>query len=264
VIEYYSDSYSQDAEWNVRTLWPDYGYGEGAWHEIAITNLAEENGKLAYSHEKADQQKIEQTSLVGGPSLPILAMYLDQAASDGYIPYVATLGKYITANEAKDRYSNLKTFAANHGHYWIGTGPYLFNKVFLTEKSLVLKNNIEYPDTADRWSSFGEPKIAVVALDGPDEVKIGTQASFDVSITFKNQAYPASEIKTVKYLFYNAKNELVSIGEATLVTDGQYKIVLPPDLTSKLEAGSNHIEVAVTALPVSVPVFESHSFRTIQ
>jgi len=94
-------------------------------------------------------------------------------------------------------------------------------------------------------------------------VKINSEASFDVMITFKDQPYPQSEIKTVKYLLYNAKNEVVTIGEAQAVEDGHFRITLPADLTAKLEAGSNKIEVAVVPLPVAFPTFASIEFVTI-
>lgn len=267
VVEVYSNVYAQDAELNITTLWPGptiYQYGEAGWHQIAISNLAEENNELAYSREKADIKKVESTNYIGGPSLEILAKYLDKAETEGYVPYAATLGQYITADEAKARYANLKKFYTDHGHFWLGTGPYFLDKVFLTEQSVVLKNNPDFPDAADRWAIFGEPKIASVLLDGAGQVKIGAEATFDVSVTFKDQPYPSAEIKGVKYLVYNAKNEVVSVGEATLVSDGQYKIVIPADVTSKLEAGANRIEVAVVPLPVNIPTFVSFDFVTAE
>jgi len=263
VIEYYTDFYYQDAELNVTTLWPNYLLGEAPWEVTAIANLAEENKELAYSADKADAKKVEQTSYVGGPSLEILAKYLDQAAGESYIPYANTMSQFVTADEAKARYDSLKKWYGDHGHFWLGTGPYYLDKAFLTEKTLTLKHFDDYPDLADRWAQFGEPKMADVQIEGDAQVKINSEASFDVMITFKDQPYPQSEIKTVKYLLYNAKNEVVTIGEAQAVEDGHFRITLPADLTAKLEAGSNKIEVAVVPLPVAFPTFASIEFVTI-
>ena len=47
-VEYYTDLYAADAELDVYSLWPQYQYGEGAWHVLAISNLAEAAGQLAY------------------------------------------------------------------------------------------------------------------------------------------------------------------------------------------------------------------------
>jgi peptide/nickel transport system substrate-binding protein len=261
-VEYYSDLYALDAELNVTTFWPTTSTGEISWHSHAIANLAEAAGELAYSADKAEAAEIEETSFIGGPSLEILKKYLDQAAGEAYIPYAPTLSQYITADEAKARYANLDKFYADHSHFWIGTGPYFLDKVFLTEKSLTLKNNPDFPDLADRWSQFGEPMLAEVEIDGAGQVKIGGEATFDVAVTFNGDPYPQAEIKQVKYLLYNAKGEVVSVGQATAVADGQYQVTLPADVTSKLEAGANKIEVAVVPLPVSVPTFVSFEFVT--
>jgi hypothetical protein len=48
----------------------------------------------------------------------------------------------------------------------MGTGPYMLDKAFPTEKTLTLKHFAEYPDLANRWSGFTEPKLASAELDG--------------------------------------------------------------------------------------------------
>ena len=265
VVEYYSDAYNQDAELNVPVLWPTYGYGEGSWSVLAVANAAEAAGEVAYSSDKAgaDAAKpIEQTSFIGGPSLEILAKHLDQAATDKLIPYAPTMGQYVTADEAATRYANMKAFYTAHGHFWIGTGPYLLDKVFLTEKSLTLKSNADFPDLSNRWSNFGEPKLADVALDGPGQVKIGDEAVFNITVTYKGEPYANADVKQVKYLLYNAKGEVVSVGQAVAGADGSYTVTLSKDDTAKLEAGSNKLEVAVVPLAVSVPTFTSMDFVT--
>jgi peptide/nickel transport system substrate-binding protein len=261
-IEYYTDYFAQDAELNVNTIWPSYTFGEAPWDAIAIANMAEADGKLAYSSDKATAKSIEQTSFVGGPSLAILSSYLDQAIANKTVPYAATLSKYITASEATTRYTNLKNWYAAHGHFYLGTGPYYMDKIDTTAKTLVESNYGRYPDSSDRWAQFGEPKIAAVAVTGPTSVKIGDTANFDVAVTFKGAPYPANEIKKVKYLVYDATNAVVAVGDATQVADGKYTVTLGADITSKLAAGANRIEVAVTPLPVAQPTFASANFQT--
>jgi peptide/nickel transport system substrate-binding protein len=94
-------------------------------------------------------------------------------------------------------------------------------------------------------------------------VKIGDQATFDISVTFKGDPYPQSEIKQVKYLLYDATGTVVGTGLATAVADGHYQVVLGSDMTSKLTAGSDKIEVAVVPLPVATPTFTSLDFVTV-
>ena len=215
------------------------------------------------SSNKADASQIEQTSWVGGPSLEILNKYLDQAAAESYIPFEPTLGQYITKEEADLRYANLKKWYEEHGHFWVGTGPYYLDKVFTTEKTAVLKNFSDFVDLADRWSQFSEPKRATTVLDGPGQVKSGEEAVFDVTVTFKDQPYPQSDIQRVKYILYDATGTVVSVGEATAIDDGQYQVTLTSEETTKLPTGSARLEVAVAPIPVAIPSFTSLDFVAV-
>ncbi len=266
VIEYYSDLYSADAELNIVPFWPISPTGlsgENSWPILAISNLAEANGELAYTPDKADLEQIEQTSWVGGPSLDILSKYLDQAAEETYIPYEPTLGQYVTQEEAAARYANFQKWYNDHGHFWVGTGPYYLDKVFTTEKSLVLKNNTEFVDKADRWVAFSEPMLASIQLDGPAQAKAGEEAVFDASVTFKDQSYPQADIRQVKYILYDATGAVVEIGEADFVAEGQYQVTLSSETTAKLPTGSARLEVAVVPVPVAIPAFTSIDFVAI-
>jgi peptide/nickel transport system substrate-binding protein len=265
-IEAYNDTYYSDAELNILPLWPQSAFGltgDNSWSVLTISNLAEVAGELAYTQTKADDAEIENTSWVGGPSLEILDKYLDQAAGESYIPFEPTLGQYITQEEADLRYANLKNWYEEHGHFWVGTGPYYLDQVFTTEKSLVLKNNADFVDLADRWAQFSEPKLASSVLDGPGQVSVGEEAVFDVTVNFKDQPYPQSDIQGVKYILYDATGAVVNVGDATEVGDGQYQVTLSSDATSKLSTGSARLEVAIVPIPVAIPSFTSLDFVAV-
>jgi peptide/nickel transport system substrate-binding protein len=270
VIETYDDAYQLDAETLVSgfslypnpTWWPQYAYGEAPWHTIAVGYLAEANKELAFSTDKAGVLEVEWMNFTGGPSLEILKKYLDQANGENFIPYSATLGQYVTADEAKARYENLDAFYGEHNHFWVNTGPFVLDKVFPVEGTLTLKRYEAYPDNAAKWSRFGEPKIANVEVDGAGQVQIGSEALLDVYVDFNGEPYASSDISEVKYLLFDAKNNLVGTGEAPALEDGHYQVILSADTTSKLEAGSNKLEVVVVPSVVSVPSFASFEFVT--
>lgn len=265
-IESYNDTYFSDAELNITPIWPlsPYGLsGENSWPVLAISNLAEAAGELAYSRSKAAAAEIENTSWVGGPSLEILARFLDQAAGESYIPFEPTLGQYITQEEAAERYSNLQNWYEEHGHFWVGTGPYYLDRVFTTEKSLVLRNFEDFPDTADRWAQFSEPRLATTVVDGPGQVQVGSEQVFDVIVNFKDQPYPQSDMQGVRYILYDATGAVVNVGDAEAVGDGLYQVTLGPDITSDLPTGSARLEVVAIPIPVAVPSFTSLDFVVI-
>jgi peptide/nickel transport system substrate-binding protein len=271
VIESYDDLYYLDAE-NIAggsTWYPSdlgfiaiYGYGPAAWDALVPAILAEENGELAFSESKSLAKEIEYTSLIAGPSLEVQKKYLDQAATESYIPYAPTMSEYVTTEEATARYANLQQWYTDHNHLWVGTGPYYVDKVFPVEGTVTLKYFADFPDMADRWAGFGKPMMASAVVEGPGIVKAGEEAAFDVMITTDDAPYPNDKLQSVTYWVTDAKGELVVQGNAEAVEDGLYKVVLAADLTSKLEAGSNKLSVAVSSKVVSIPAFATVEFVT--
>jgi peptide/nickel transport system substrate-binding protein len=260
VIETYSDGWTLDAENVVTTWWPVYAYGTAPWHSIAMGNAAEAAGELAYSADKSETAEIEWTNFIAGPSLEILSGQLDTLAADATIPYPNVLGDYITAEEAAARYANLQAWYAAQNHFWVGTGPFYLDDVFSVEKTATLTRYENYPDLADRWLGFAAPKISDVEVDGPGRVTIGEAVDFNVYVTYEGAAYPADEIDNVKYLLFDASGEIVEVGQATLVTDGEYVVSLSADSTALLSSGSGKLEIAVVAIPVAIPTFGSFEF----
>jgi peptide/nickel transport system substrate-binding protein len=269
VITTYDDQYYLDAEWMVRTWYPAaiFGYGRAApsWEALALGNMADAAldpaiGELAWSTDKAGAKKVEWMSFIAGPSLTILKGYLDKAIAENYIPFVPTMGTYVTADEATLRWANLNTWYKLQGHFWVGTGPFYLNKAFPVEKSLSLLRNPDYPDSASRWAIFGTPMVAVVTVDGPAAVSIGTEAVYNVTVTFQDAPYPTDKIDAVKYLVFDAAGAVVTQGDATAGADGTYTITLGTDVTAKLVAGSNKLEVVTTSLAVSIPTITDFEF----
>ena len=60
----------------------------------------------------------------------------------------------------------------------------------------------------------------------------------------------------------DAKGEVAYVGAATAVQDGKWQAVLPKDVTGKLSAGANKLEVIVASKRVAVPTFGSIQFVT--
>lgn len=154
VIEYYTDAYMLDAELSVRPLWPNYGTGEGAWHNMAVGYLADANQALAFSADKADKLGIEWMDFISYPSTAILKGYLDQAQNTNFIPYANALGAYITSGEAITRWANLQAWHAAQGHFWLGTGPFYLDDVSHNDGTLTLQRYEAFPDPAGKWDHF--------------------------------------------------------------------------------------------------------------
>lgn len=267
VMEGYSDTISADAELlaDIGYTWINNFMGEGSFSSYAMMNSAESAHEIAYSESKASELNVEQTSLIGGPSLEILGKHLDQLIAEGTIPYEPTLGQYINKDQAIARYKALKAHFDTYGNYWQGVGPYFLKSVDLNGKSLVMAHFDQYPDPADRWSMYSAPKISDVEIEGPaDGVKGGSEAEFNIYVTFDGQPYEQDEIKEVKFLVYDAENNVVIIDTAEAVEDGHYVIKFSGEDTAKFGNGSTKLEVAVISLSVAQPTFQSIEFVTAQ
>jgi peptide/nickel transport system substrate-binding protein len=270
IIETYSDVWFLDAElavseiFTLATWWPQYGFGPGAWHNLAVGILAEAEQELAFTQSKSDRLGVDRMNFIAGPSIAILDRYLAQAAADNFIPYAPTLGQYISAAEAEARRRNLQAWRNDKGHFWLGTGPFYLERAFPIERTVQLRHNEAFPDLATKWERFEEPRLAEVDIDGPGFVTIGEAVEFEVFISFRDEAYAIDDVSEVKYLLFNAEGELAFTGAAEAVADGLWRIALSAEETAQLPEGANRLEVAVAPLIVSIPTFESVEFVTAQ
>jgi len=274
VIEHYDDTVSLDAEVQAGAIggtqpggsnnwFPVTATGPLAWHTFVPAYLAEANSELAFSTNKSTALGVEWTNYIAGPSLEIMKKHLDEAQGENLIPYAATLGQFISKEDAQARYENLQKWYADHNHFWVGTGVFYIDEVNAVEGSVVAKRFEDFPDPADKWSRFGEPKLAVVDVSGPAEVSLSGEATFDAFVSFKDEAYPQSEIDQVSFLLYDAEGNLVLSGLASAAADGQYSITLSAEQLSKLTAGSAKIEFVVSSKLVAIPTFASFEFVVV-
>ena len=265
-IETYDDTFQLDAENNVKDWYPNiynpsvFAGGMLAWHNLTPAVQAEAEGKMAFGKDKSTNMKVDYTSQASGPTLEVQMKYVDDNITKKYIPYEATMGKYLKPEEAVVRYNNLKAFYAAHKHIVLGTGPYLVDQVFPVEGSIAMVRYDKYLFPADQFAGFGEPMLMTVAVDGPTTLAAGNEASFNTTITFKDKPYPANDIDKVSYTLFNANGDIAATGAAQFVADGQYKVTLSKEITAKLESGTAKLTVAAASLVVSLPVFETAQF----
>lgn len=135
------------------SLWPRWGSIEGPWHVLALGNLAQADGVLAWSPATAAMQADTPLMDLTDPACTaILAQYARQAMDDGFIPYEPTMGRYVSADEAGARYGALLSFYEQYGHLCVGTGPYILTRADRQGRTADLINNAAFIDLCDRWN----------------------------------------------------------------------------------------------------------------
>lgn len=266
VVEVYSDLFYPDAEWiaSSRADYLYYLFTPTPLQALAIGILAEQNKELAFSAAKADKLKVERANYIAGPALPVLEKYRAQALEQGFIPYENALKEFITPQEAKERYQLLGAWYNAHKHFWVGQGPFYLDSVYPVEKNIVIKRFADFPDSPEKWLRFSEARIPEVNVTGPVQVQLGSSATFDVEVTFKGEPYAVKDIDFVKFLIFDAQGQLALVGEAQVVRDGLWRVVLSSEQTAKLAAGANRLEVIAVSKLVSIPVTSEATFVTVQ
>jgi peptide/nickel transport system substrate-binding protein len=269
VIEFYTDAYALDAENNVtnlRSAYPCLGgvytQGQGAWHNMSPALRMEGNGEATFSPDKAEGLGVEWMSWIAGPTLDLMTAQLQAARDEAWIPFEATLGQYITAEEADARYGNLQEWFRRYGHYYIGTGPFFLQKAFPVEGTLILQRNTEYPDMADKWDRYSSAPIPEIMIDGEDRVTIGEEVIYDVFVDLNGEPYAVDEIAMVRYLVFDATGELAEVGDGVAVEDGYWTVTLSEESTGGLTEGSNQLAVIVVSERALVPVRDTFQFVT--
>jgi peptide/nickel transport system substrate-binding protein len=265
-IETYDDQFQLDAENNVSDWYPNinkasaFAGGMMAWHNLTPAVQAEADGKMAFSKDKSTNKKIDYTSQASGPTLEVQMGYVDQDITDKYIPYAPTMSAFLKPEDAVARYNNLKAFYAAHKHIVLGTGPYMVDQVFPVEQSITVTRYDKYLFPADQFSGFGKPELMTLAVDGPTTLTAGDEASFDITLNFGDQPYPAKDVDKVSYTLFNANGDITGTGDAVAAGEGMYTVTLGKDVTAKLDAGTAKLTVAAASKAVSLPAFETAQF----
>jgi len=287
IIEYYSDSVYLDAEYYVLEATEHfdmfYDSGPGPWHTIAIGLLAETDYRLAFSADKANKLGVEWMDYAGGPSLDILAGYLDMALHEAFIPYETTLGQWITREDAVARYYNLKEWFEETGHFLVGNGPYLLQSLhsspiapallWVGRAALWIGRNVLVPALAGVVATFAtslaKKPVPEVEIEGPQEIKIGGYADFDVEVkrAGTDKPYPTEDIEEVKYVITGPRRETIAKGDAEfkeIKVNGLWKrweVFLTPETTARFEAGRTYsLKVVVISKRITVVASETKTF----
>jgi len=258
-VEVYSDQLYPDAEFIVAAQTA----GAAPWHTLALGIQAENAGELTFSSNKADRLQVTWMSLVTGPSLPVLDRHLQISREEKFLPFAETLAEFVRPGEIEQRYRAITDWRAQRGHYWVGTGPFYLHSVHPTERTIVLRRYLDFPDSADKWLRFAAPEIPTLELDGPFLVEAGQDAEFTLRVAHDGKPYPKEGIESVDYLLFDSAGELVRKGGAERAGNGAWAIRLPSQELAPLGTGANSLEAVVVSNRVALPAFASYIFATV-
>ena len=114
------------------------------WHLLVLMEEAVRRGWAAFSQEEAEHLGVSWLDLVRDPALKTrLASLVQEFASQGYIP--EALRRWVTVEEAKERWTALYRFYQDYDHFLVTNGPYRLKRG--TERGVVLEvfRDLSYP-----------------------------------------------------------------------------------------------------------------------
>jgi peptide/nickel transport system substrate-binding protein len=258
VIEYWTDYITREAEFIYTFIADRIGvnvdiYPQVPWQAAAIGIKAEQEGLLAYSADKAEELDVEWMNYLGGPSLAILEEQLEEAISSKYVPFGGIMNDYLTAEEITTRYENLKNWYEDKEHFWVGSGAFYLDQVDFVGHSAVIKAFKDYPFKADRFSLLTEPPIPVSSVDVPDNIIPSLGAVIDYTLQYKGEPYPNDKIELAKYMVLDSAGNIITVGEAEPVEEGEWIIGLDSTETARLSAGSYRLITVALSTEVAKP-----------
>jgi peptide/nickel transport system substrate-binding protein len=202
-------------------------------------------------------------SYVAGPSLAILDRHRREAAAAGYVPFAPAVAGTLRPGEVEERYRALDAWYAERKHFWVDNGPFYLHSVHPVERSVVLRRFEDFPDRADKWLRFDEPRIPELDLDGPMIVRQDERADFRLCVSFHDEPYPVADIERARYMLFDGRGRLRAEGDAVPGEGGCWSVGLDAGQVAGLGTGANSLEVAVTSKHVSLPAFATHAFATV-
>ena len=258
VIEYYTDYITREAEYIYAGVVDRIGinnekYPQYPWQAMAIGIMAEEKGLLAFSADKSEELDIEWMNYIGGPSKAILEDMLEEAIETGYVPFEDFVADYLTIGEVTTRYQNLKNWYEDKGHFWVGSGPFYLDQVDFVGHSAVIKAFRDYTFKADRFARLAEPPIPVSSVAVPEKIIPGLGAVINYDLVYKGEPYPNDKIELTKYMVLDSAGNLITVGEAEPVEEGEWLIGLDSTATAKMTAGAYRLVTIALSTDVAMP-----------
>ncbi len=244
--------------WGVAQFWPSM-----PWQVKAIGVKADEEGLLAFSADKSDQNNVEWMSYIGGPSLTTLENVLTEAKNTGYLPFEQFASQYVTADDATARYTNLQNWYAQHHHFWVANGPFYLDTVDFTGHVAVIKAFRDYTYAADRYASLASAPIPESTIQTPTSVVPGLKANFNLSLSTQGQPYQNDRIDFVKYVIVDSGGASKVSGTATATTQGNWPISISETETALLNPGTYTLITIALSKDVAIPGIKRTPFVVI-
>jgi hypothetical protein len=225
------------------------------WHVLVLMEEAVVRGVGAFSAEEAKRRGIRWLDLArDAKTKEALGALVDGFARQAYVP--ESLKRFVTADEAENRWAALKQYAQRRGHFLVTNGPYQLSKWSDGAVTLEVFRDFTNPMGVGGFDRFAIARRAYVSRIVPrgDRLEVSAEVErvekFLREYRLVREPLPSSpaagdrpEIPVCRYVVIGADGAVVLAGTADEVQGGKMLV----NLKGQLKPG------AYTALVSLVP-----------
>jgi hypothetical protein len=241
------------------------------WPLLVLMEEAVQQGWAAFSAAEAQRRGVRWLDLVRDrPLQDRLATLLEAFARRGYVPDV--LQRFVSVEEAQQRWTALSTFSQTHGHLLVTNGPYQLAQ--WTTEAVVLQvfRDVSYPLGVGSYDGYAIPRRAYIAHVKQDDQGLEIQAEVERVEKFQRSyeivreplrsaaiAGRKAEIPRCRYVVVDAESTVVDTGTAQYTGNGVFVVALQgrlrPGLYTIMLAlylHENYVNPEIKAIPYRV------------
>jgi len=202
---------------------------------------------------------VEQVDLLRPSCVADIKAKLVELRDKGHVP--VSLKDYVTAEEAKAGYEAAIKWIDEHGHAFIGNGPFYMEKYDSATNFVELTafRDPEYPFTPDYWSNkLATTTVRIDSVDVPAMYLRAKKEDMSIKVQVSEVLYPEGTAKIaeggeVSAMLITPTEELSY--KAEFLGAGLFEVIIPTDAVKDLEDGSYTILISASiegAVPASV------------
>ncbi len=224
------------------------------WHVLVLMEEAVKRGVGAFSAKEAKRRGVRWLDLAREPkSKEALTALVDGFARQAYVP--ESLKRFVTADDAQNRWAALRQYAQRRGHFLVTNGPYQLDKWSDAAVTLEVFRDFTNPLGVGSFDRFAIPRRAYVSRIVPRGDRLEVHAEVervekflrDHRLVREPLAIPASgadraDIPLCHYVVIDADGAVVSAGTSEEAQGG--KLIV--SLKGKVKPGAYAALVALS------------------